>query len=64
MSERELERRVRALEREVTDLKAQIASFSASGEWRRTVGMFRGDAVFREIVEAGAAIRQAEQDAS
>ena len=32
--------------------------------WRDTVGMFRGDPVFAEIVAAGRAIREAEREAA
>jgi hypothetical protein len=32
--------------------------------WRDTIGMFRGDPVFAEIVEAGRAIREAEREAA
>jgi hypothetical protein len=32
------------------------------GSWQDLVGAFRGDPVFREIVEAGRALRDAERD--
>jgi hypothetical protein len=34
------------------------------GSWRDTIGMFRGDPAFAEIVEAGRAIREAEREAA
>ena len=55
----ELEQRVETLEREVADLKSRVVG-RRQGDWRRTVGMFRGDSVFREVVEEGRRLRQAE----
>ena len=59
MSEQKLEERVRRLEEEVAKLKSRLPD-APSGNWRGTVGMFRGDGAFREIVEAGQAIRKAD----
>jgi hypothetical protein len=62
-----LEERVRTLETELQILKNQFSTAFAHAHpprdaWRETVGMFRGDPIFREIIEAGKAIREAEQD--
>ncbi len=61
MSAQELEERVRALEREMADLKSRLSESGAVKDWRRSVGAFRGDAVMRRIVEAGQAIRAGER---
>jgi hypothetical protein len=34
------------------------------GSWRDTIGMFRGDPVFAQIIDAGRAIREAEREAA
>ena len=52
----------------VTKIEQAVASImegaqpqkTAAGGWRRSVGMFDGDAVMKQIIERGAAIRRAE----
>jgi len=61
MSVQELEARVQALEREVAELRSRLPSAGPQPDWRRTIGLFRGDAVLHEVVEAGKAIRRSEQ---
>jgi hypothetical protein len=43
-------------------LVPRVRNPSANGTWRDLVGAFRGDPIFREIVEEGRAIRDAERD--
>ena len=67
MSTPTLEERVRVLERELLEVKRQLANSAANAgpprdAWRETVGMFRGDPIFREIIEAGKVIREADRD--
>jgi hypothetical protein len=49
MAMNSLEQRVSALEREVTLLKQALVNGNAVKDWRRTVGMFEGDATMAEI---------------
>ena len=56
-----LEERIRLLERDVADLQLAVSGTGNGHRWRQTVGMFRNDPVFREIAEAGNAIREAER---
>ena len=52
----------------VTKLEKAVASIinsaepqqPAAGGWRKSVGMFDGDEVMKQIIERGAAIRRAE----
>jgi hypothetical protein len=65
MPELTLQERVDLLELEVLALKNLLMngkhdSYPPKDAWRETIGMFRGDPVFREIMEAGRAIRQAD----
>jgi hypothetical protein len=59
MTVAELGRRVEALEREVAELKALVAS--ANGQqrwWREGAGRFANDPVFDEIVRLGREYRE------
>jgi hypothetical protein len=49
MSANSLERRVTELEEEVAHLKKRLAEGAKVKDWRRTVGMFEGDATMEEI---------------
>jgi hypothetical protein len=44
-----LEQRVTELEREVALLKQSLVNGNGPKDWRRTVGMFEGDATMAEI---------------
>ena len=58
-----LAKRVSELEREIAALKLQ-AMAAPEKDWRKTIGMFTGDDVMKQIDAAGAAIRQKERDAA
>jgi hypothetical protein len=49
MSQRALEQRVADLERKVAELEAAMANGTQKKAWRRTIGMFSGDEVMKQI---------------
>jgi hypothetical protein len=59
--ERKLLERIADLEREVHHLKARLEDVTRK-DWRRTVGMFSGDEVMKQIDEAGRKIREADRE--
>jgi hypothetical protein len=59
-----LEQRVNSLEQTVAGLVAAAAGVKRTKDWRRTVGMFEGDPVMREIQEEGRRLREAERRAA
>jgi hypothetical protein len=56
-----LEERVTRLEKLVFVLMHKADIPVHKKDWRRTVGMFEGDPVMKEIIEEGQRIREAEQ---
>ena len=56
-----LEQRVAELERQVQELRRAINDVRDGKDWRRTIGMFAGDEVMKEIDEAGRRIREADR---
>lgn len=58
MSRGTLEERLAELEKQVMDLKAQIATLTRPEDWRSAVGMFAGDEGMKRIDEAGRKIRE------
>jgi hypothetical protein len=54
-----LEVRVAALERQVADLRAVLENGVRQKDWRRTIGMFTGDEVMKQIDQATLEIREA-----
>ena len=61
MTERALEKRVAALEKEVAELRAALTNGARQKDWQRTVGMFTGDEVMRRIDEAALKFREADR---
>ncbi len=61
MTEKSLEERVNELEQQLAELKATIQNGTHDRDWRRTVGMFTGDEVMKEIDEAGRQWRESER---
>ena len=61
MSETTLEERVTKLEKLVEELRHKTDASGRKKDWRRTVGMFEGDPVMKEIIEAGRRIREADR---
>jgi hypothetical protein len=57
----ELARRVDELEKTVNELKRARAASGKVKDWRRTIGMFAGDEVMKEIFELGRKIREADR---
>ena len=65
MSPATLEERVAQLERRLDELaQAKSASGSPPKDWRRTVGMFQGDPIMKEIIDEALRMREAERDAA
>jgi hypothetical protein len=62
MPKRTLAERVAALERQVAELRATLASRTPAKDWRRTIGMFAGDEVMKEITEEALKYREKDQE--
>jgi phage shock protein A len=62
MSQTTLEERVANLEQQVAQLLAGSRSADAKKDWRKTIGMFSGDAAMKEIQEEGRKIREADRE--
>lgn len=58
MSEITLEERVTTLEKLVEELMHKAGPSGRTKDWRRTVGMFAGDPIMKEIIEEGRRIRE------
>jgi hypothetical protein len=61
MTQRKLEDRVAALEKQVAELKAGLANGARPGDWRSTIGMFTGDEIMRQVFEEALKIREADR---
>jgi hypothetical protein len=61
MDQQSLEGRVARLEREVSELKKAIVNGPLKKDWRRTVGMFAGDEVMKQIDEEARKYREADR---
>ncbi len=55
-----IEKRLVRVERELAEIKAEIASKRKQPWWQEIAGSFRGDPVFAEIARLGAEIRRAD----
>lgn len=64
MSQPTLEERVALLERELTQVKNQIAATTPAKDWQSTFGAFADDPLFDEIVREGRSYREAQNKAS
>jgi hypothetical protein len=62
MAKSNLEERVAALEREVAELREALANGGPKKDWRRTIGMFTGDEVMKQIDEAARKFREADRE--
>jgi hypothetical protein len=67
MSTADLERRVSQLEQQYSQLLARLKNGQSPpspgrDDWKQSVGMFRGDAIFQEMSEDVARRREAERD--
>jgi len=61
MSEATLEERVATLEKLVAELMHKTDTSGRKKDWRRTVGMFDGDPIMKEIIDEGRCIREADR---
>jgi hypothetical protein len=61
MAESNLERRVASLERKVADLISSKKEDLRAKDWQRTIGMFAGDDVMKDIDAETARIRDEER---
>jgi hypothetical protein len=61
MSQPTLEERVAALEQQVAELKAAVASGAGTKDWQSTIGMFTGNEVMKRIDEEALKFREADR---
>lgn len=57
----ELSQRLVALERQVEDLRANVAGRSRVKDWRRTIGVSAGDEIMKRIDEEARKFREADR---
>ncbi len=57
-----LKERVAALERQMVELQAAVANGGRIKDWRRTIGMFAGDEVMKQIDEEARKFREADRE--
>ena len=62
MSSLTLEDRLSRIEKLVDELVQKSTGGEPSKDWRRTVGMFDGDPIMREIIEEGRRIRELDRE--
>jgi hypothetical protein len=61
MAQRSLEERVDSLEHQVAELRAALSDGNRPKDWRRTIGMFTGDAVMKRIDKEARKYREADR---
>jgi len=63
MAERTLEERVTQLERRLDELAGGKGPQpqTPTKDWRRTVGMFRGDPIMKEVIDGALRLREEER---
>lgn len=61
MSQPTLDERVAALEKQMAELRAELAKVVQPKDWRSTIGMFSGNEAMKAIDAAGQAIREKER---
>jgi hypothetical protein len=63
MVERTLEERVARLEQRLDDLAGSKATSVQvpARDWRRTVGMFRGDPIMKQVIDGALRLREEER---
>ena len=62
MSDATLEERVAVLEKQVAELLSDSQKPKREKDWRRTVGMFTGDPVMKEIHEEARRFREEDRE--
>lgn len=61
MSDATLEERVTTLEKLVAEIMHKADTGVQKKDWRRTVGMFDGDSIMKEIIDEGRCVREADR---
>ena len=61
MSHSALENRVNELEKQVAELQATLKNGPAPNDWRRTIGMFTGNAGMLEVFQEAVHAREADR---
>ena len=61
MSETTLEERVTTLEKLVAEIMHNADTSVRKKDWRRTIGMFDGDPIMKEIIDEGRRVREADR---
>ena len=61
MNKKTLEERVALIEKTVAQLVDRLSGSESRRDWRSTVGMFADDPVFKEIIQEGRGIREADR---
>ena len=61
MSDTTLEERVTTLEKLVAEIMPKADTSVRKKDWRRTVGMFDGDSIMKEIIDEGRRVREADR---
>ncbi len=62
MAQAKWQERMQVLERQVAELKAEVAKLKEPKDWRSTIGMFDGDEVMEQIFEEGRKIREKDRE--
>ena len=62
MSDATLEERVATLEKLVAEIMHNVDTSVRKKDWRRTVGMFDGDPIMKEIIDEGRRVREADRE--
>jgi hypothetical protein len=57
-----IEERVAALERQVAELKTDLANGHRPKDWRRTIGMFTDDEVMKSIFDEALKFREKDRE--
>ena len=61
MNKKNIEERVTLLEKTVAHLVDRLSGSETQKDWRSTIGMFADDPVFKEIIQEGRRIREADR---
>ena len=61
MSDTTLEERVTTLEKLVAELMHNADTGMRKKDWRRTIGIFDGDPIMKEIIDEGRRVREADR---
>jgi hypothetical protein len=62
MAKLTLEERISALEKQVAELREAMAQKADIKDWRRTIGMFTGDEIMRQVFEEALKFREKDRE--